>query len=318
MSSRFKPSQRLITMLTCAVTGALISCAGRIAWLASQEELYESRAKVVVGRSARTTEDGPFLSTVIEVLESEELFRRTAGHMKELRPELAPRSINIAASATEGSTMVTIRANGTDPNYVRLYLNALIDEHSSLQASLRESSANKIGQAFLQLVVNQQKSMEEAMERVESLRRDVESVSAKIDLERLPARLRKLRDERDDLRAAGKASDKTLEDEIRQIETQLSEYEKAASNLRLADGRLEAAKKAYHKLFEHAETFQSMWNSSYDYVAVFERATPAQPLPRITWSTLGVFYPGVGALTGFLVCLWRFRQPPERPGSAPC
>ena len=305
-------------ILVCVLAGALIVCAGRIVWLVGQEDLYESRAKVLVGRGARTNESQPFLSTVVEVLESEELARRTTERMKALHPEFAQRLVNIAASATKGSTMVTIRATCADPNYVRFYLNALIDEHSSYQASLRESSANKIGQAFLQLVVNQQKAVEEASEQVEVLRHNVESVSTKIDLERLPARLRKLRDERDDLRVAGKASNKTLEDEIRQIEAQLSEYEKAASNLRMANERLEVTKMAYQKLFERAEVLQGMWNSSYDYVAVFERATPAEQLPQITWSTVGILYPGVGALAGFLVGLWRFTRRPEPSGSAPC
>ncbi|MBL9134200.1 MAG: hypothetical protein JNG86_23500, partial [Verrucomicrobiaceae bacterium] len=73
-----------------------------------------------------------------------------------------------------------------------------------------------------------------------------------------------------------------LERQLKQMDDQILEYRKSAADhgVRLAEharlkSEAESAKNAYQKMFERAETFQAMFNTQSDYVAVQERATTA-------------------------------------------
>ncbi|MCB1228432.1 MAG: hypothetical protein KDK99_21675 [Verrucomicrobiales bacterium] len=102
--------------------------------------MYESTGTIVDGRIFRRTAASQTneslkanLEKLVELLESEELGARTAKRVAVVNPETAPCSINFSANLTEESGLLQLKAKGHSPDYVRLYLDARIDEFMVIQ-----------------------------------------------------------------------------------------------------------------------------------------------------------------------------------------
>ncbi|MBK8095357.1 MAG: hypothetical protein IPK32_26145 [Verrucomicrobiaceae bacterium] len=177
----------------------------RVAWLYANSPVFETRATLVAGvrMSGSVTHHRQFLemmqtmlNTVMETIQSPDMARKTADRVRALFPETPPCEVTLRVLQTKGSANVNLIVTGSEPKYIQHYLNALMDEFIAVRNSWREASANKIVSPFLQAIVNEQKKVEEALDAVEDAKKQVESVSAKIEVERLSERLKRLRDER--------------------------------------------------------------------------------------------------------------------------
>jgi uncharacterized protein involved in exopolysaccharide biosynthesis len=145
-------------------------------------------------------------------------------------------------------------------------------------------------------------------------------------------RLNTLRNQRDDLRlelkpmAAQDAARSPLEAklgpielEIQGIEAELQRYESASSELRVLTEKHATAKHAYEKLFEKVEQIQVVFNSSAEYVAIQERASPASENVEDWKLPIALGAGGGGLLGGFIglvLSLLIVRAPKPLPTTA--
>ncbi|MFN7562022.1 MAG: hypothetical protein ACK5TH_09605 [Prosthecobacter sp.] len=295
-----------------AFLGAGFATMLRVAWLYVSPPVFETRAKLVAGvrMGGSVTHHPQFwemmqttLNTVKEALQSPDMARRTADRVHALFPETPPCEVTLRVLQTNGSAILNLIVTGPEPKYIQHYLNALMDEFIAVRTAWSEEAANKIVAPFLKVVVNEQKKVEEALDAVEDAKRQVESVSAKIEVERLSELLKRLRNERDDLKQTRSEKLPAVETEIQGIERELLKHEEAASMLRKAQERYELHRKAYQELFEQAE---HLWNTDQvmDYIHIQERASQGSKQPVLSLSSIGYFYPGLGLLAGALAGLW--------------
>ena len=303
-----------LLVLYCAFWGMGFATMLRVAWLFTRPQSFETRAKLVAGsRFAGPLVRDPgfhdmvsdFFGTLTDTLESPEIHQRAVDRVKDLHPDLAACYVTLEVARVKNSGILNLIVIGSDPTYSRRYLDAVLDEIIAYRHRLREESANKVLQPFLQSVVNHQKNMENALEELETLRKEAESISAKLEQDRLPVRLKRLREERDDLRLNPSAERLlALDAEIQRIESELKKYEDTASRLRKATERYESEKKAYEQFFEQAEIFGGSQEMVADYVAIQERATQAVEVQWLTWGRIGVLYPSIGGLAGAMFGAW--------------
>jgi len=272
-----------------------------------------------------------FYGTIIETLESAEMNRRALERVRALNPDLKESDVDIRVTQSKGSTMFNILANGTEPKYTRIFLDALLDEFIAFRTAIREQSQGKVIVLFLQEMGARKNKMEKSLQELEKVRSRVESLSAKSDQERLLSRLNSLRNQRDDFlfelkskaendpdRAPLQTNLRTIEIRIQVLEAELQRLEPGFSELRVLTEKYATEKGAYEKMFEMAERWESAFKSTPDNIAIQERATPAYEhvedwrLPITIGAVGGGF---LGAALGFLLSLILVR--PASPSLPP-
>lgn len=199
-------SGRIFAIFWAALLGASVGVCYQALRITGKPQEFRSLAKLVAGGQIAThdsvqwrEQQADFYGTIIETLESAELKRRALERVRALNPGLKDSDVDIRVTQTKGSAIFNVLATGTEPKYIRIFLDALLDEFISFRQAIREQGQGKLLQEFLQAVVAQQKKMEDSMAMLEKVRARVDSLSAKSDLERLVARLNTLRNQRDDL-----------------------------------------------------------------------------------------------------------------------
>jgi hypothetical protein len=296
----------------------------KILFLCTAPRLYRSEAKV--HHLSFPVPDLPWygpkegeIESAAELLQTTELALRAEKRVKALHPETHTSPVRVTAARVGKSSIIHVLADGTDARSTRLHLDALVNDFVSFLNGLRENSARLIVGSVSEWVKEREKAVEASLDELESCRRAVESISARVDMERLPGRLKQLRDAQDDKRAQ-KLPDEAHVTEIRRIEAQLESYEDAASKLRLAQDRHTDARALHQRLVVPNEALERKWNELMhaSTVAVLGPSTEAVPLPKITWENMGFAYAIGGCLAGLLIGLWRLKRTPGRPGSAPC
>ena len=329
-------SPRLLIILVCAFVGASLGTVRQALRLAKKPQEFRSVAKLVAGGQIGFNDNVhwreqqlDFYGTIIEILESPEMKRRAIERVTALHPDLKLSEVSIRVVRSKGTTLFNLLAAGPDPKDTKTFLDALIDEFFAFRSSVRELSQGKLFQQFLQEVAAKEKVLDEALDRLEQVRRKVDTVEFRAEQKRLAARLIRLRDQRTDLGLQIKtlAADEIaklqaqlgpIEQEIQTIEAGLQQYAAAASELDGADVRYQVAKMSFEKLLNGVETYQELFHLSADYVAIQERASPAfehledwrQPI------ALGACGGGLlGALVGLVLSLIIVRspQPPQMP-----
>ncbi|MCF7785136.1 MAG: hypothetical protein K9N47_03385 [Prosthecobacter sp.] len=338
-SSRILP--RLIIILGCAVIGAIIGIALQALLITKTAPEFCSIAKLVAGGQLEFNDSitwreqqQDFYGTIIETVESAEMSRRALERVKALNPDIDVSDVSIRAVQSKGSAIINIIATGSEPKYTKHFLDALLDEFISFRQSIREQAQGQVLQRFLQAVVAKQKDMEDSMEKLVKVRARVktaDTVSAKSEQERLAARLISQRNQRDDLRLELKTMEendaaraplqtrlRALESEIQGIESDMQRLEQDLFELRTATEKAELDKGAYDKLFEKVEGIQSIFNTSADYVAVQERATPAFENVEDMQRSIAVGAGGgglLGALVGLILSflILQAPKPPQIP-----
>jgi len=334
-SSRILP--RLIIILGCAFIGAILGIVLQEHLITARPQEFRSLAKLVAGGQMVVNDSitwreqqADFYGTIIETIESAEMHRRALERVKALNPDIDDCDVSIRVAQTKGSAIFNILATGPEPKYTRIFLDALLDEFISFRQSVREQAQGKVLQQFLQAVVTKQKDMEESMAKLEKVRakvKTVDTVSAKSEQERLVTRLISQRNQRDDLRIELKAMQENdaerapmqtklgaIESGIQGIESDLQRLEQDLSELRTHTEKFAADKGAYEKLFEQVERIQSAFNTTADYVAIQERATPASENVE-DWHLPVAVTAGAGALIGLVLSLLIIQapKPPQIP-----
>ena len=282
----------VITMLCCMLAGAVGGVILASLRVTGKPQVFRSVAKVVTGGRMQDSAvtmwqetHQNFLRTIIQMLESREMRLKAQERVQALHEHLKPSDVHVEATQTKGSLIITVLAEGSDPRYTQLLLDALLDECRAFYLNIHDQAGGEVLDVFLKEVVKKQQTMEEALEAKAAVERDAKNILAKIDLERLTERLKLMSNERDDLRMTLKGSPEDapakkqrltlLSEEIQRIEASVTQAEAGLAKLSAASQRAETARKVYQTMFERAENFQSMVGPCVEYVAIMERASYA-------------------------------------------
>jgi hypothetical protein len=321
-------SPRLLIILVCALVGAGLGTVWQALRLAKKPQEFRSVAKLVAGGQIGFNDNVhwreqqlDFYGTIIETLESPEMKRRATARVKALHPDLKLSDVSIRVVQSQGTTLFNLLATGPDPKDTKTFLNALIDEYFAFRKAVRELSQGKRLQQFLQEVAAKEKLLDEAWARLEQVRRKLDTMAARAEQKRLAARLIRLREQHKDLGLQIKtlAADEAaklqaqlgpIEQEIQTIEAGLQQYAVAVSELDRADVRYQGAKMSFEKVLNGVETYQELYHSSADYVAIQERASPATEYIEDWRLPIAAGAGGLlGALMGLLLSVIIVRPP---------
>lgn len=316
-------------ILACGFLGGVFL---GVRWQARQPQdirpEFRSLARLVVtwdqgAKDGDQAVSADFYGTCIEALESAEMKRRALERVRILNRDLKEQDVDIRAARKPGSGIISVLATGDEAKYTRVFLDALLDEYLSSLQSVREARQGRVLQVSLEEVVALQKSMEEAVVGRARARAAVPAAEGPAELERLTARLIKLRDERDDLRAQSRKS-AAAEPELRTtqalkaVEQEISSQEEHAKRLGTALQELQgfeelrtAVVKRYETKLAEVEALQKQFALETGPVAIQERATAASmtlfspTLPVFAGGFFGGALGGVAGLIAACIASWR-------------
>ena len=316
-------------ILVCGLLGgAVLGVCWQIDEARNTQPECRSLAKVIVnlehaGEEGDVPLNADLYGTCIEILGSPEMSRRALERVRALNPGLAEQPVEIRVARTPGSGIINILATSPETKYVRVFLDALIDEFISYRTSLREQEQGRVLQSRLNDIVTLQKLMEESISRHNRARAASPPTEGATEIERLISRLTKLRDQRDDLRgiirkeavAESRLQEeqelKALEQDISGCEGQIKQYSTALQELRQCEESRNSAKTRYETEFSQIEALQKQWTAEIDAVGILERATPASITLRSASIQIiasgfmgGVLGGAVGLISAFIAS-WR-------------
>ncbi|WP_395741982.1 hypothetical protein [Prosthecobacter sp.] len=315
-------------ILACGVLGGTVA---GVRWHAEQSQdivEFRSLAKVVVmwerqGKDGTAPHEADLYGTCRETLESAEMKHRALERVRALNKDLQDQDVDIRTMRTPGSGMINILATGAEAEYTRVFLDALVDEFIAFRKNVREQEQGRVLQHYLQELVTLQDAMEDWTSRLARARTAVPATDGPAEVERLTARLSKLRDQRDDLRTT--LRQETLPEERPRAEQELKAVERDVSGLEVEIKRLAAAlqelhdtegftktaRTRYEAKVTEVEAVQKEFTLETDLVALHAHATPAsmtilrETAPVILSGFLGAAIGGVIGLAAALIASWR-------------
>lgn len=146
-------------LVVCAALGVLFQ-----GWKALTRPItYQSVGKIIVsGRvalpegSLYSEEAINFFGTQSTLMESGEVARRAATRVQELRPDLAPSPVQIGVSQIPRTSIFVLSASGSNPDYVKAYLDAIMESY----ITLRRSMVSEKSQSTLAAITDQVMKLE--------------------------------------------------------------------------------------------------------------------------------------------------------------
>ncbi len=114
------------------------------AWLSlTSPNSYQSAGRILVSGRISLPESGMFneeavnfFGTQVELMQSAEVRRRAASRVQSMRPDLSPVPVSIAVSQIPRTSIFVLTATGQNPDFVKAYLNAVMEEYISLRRGI--------------------------------------------------------------------------------------------------------------------------------------------------------------------------------------
>jgi hypothetical protein len=137
---------RFSIILFCASAGVMFQALH----ITKEPPEFHLLAKVVSARGMMPAQasdhenNADYYGTILASLESDIMKRRALEHVRALNPELKESEVEIRAAQTKGTAIFNLHAIGSDRNYTRTYLDALLDEFMTSRQDLHEQ-LNKNG-----------------------------------------------------------------------------------------------------------------------------------------------------------------------------
>ena len=132
---------------------------------------YQSTARILVSGRIAIPESGMFteeavnfFGTQVELMQSEEVRRRAAARVQSLRPDLVSSPVSIEVMQIPRTSIFILRASGTQPDYVKAFLNALLDEYIALRRGIFAEKS----QTTLSAITDQLAEVEKDLRRNEA------------------------------------------------------------------------------------------------------------------------------------------------------
>ncbi len=152
----------------------LITIAGGIAFQAykqiNRQEIFESRAKMIVdgqivladNASAQYSEVyANFYGTQVQLMTSSAVKRDAAKRVQSFNPEYKPCHVTLSVSQSQNANIFNLTAWGTEPNYTRAYLDAVMDEYLNFKRNRRESKAKDTFYSLRENLLEYQRQIDE-------------------------------------------------------------------------------------------------------------------------------------------------------------
>jgi len=132
--------------------------------------IYQSSGRMIVsGRMALpegnmfSEETMNFFGTQVELMQSAEVARRAAARVQSLRPDLTPVPVNISVAQIPRTSIFVLTAAGSQPDYVRAFLDAVMEEY----IALRQGMFAEKSQSTLTAITDQLVKLENELRRNE-------------------------------------------------------------------------------------------------------------------------------------------------------
>lgn len=107
-----------------------------------------------------------FFGTQMEVMRSALLQKRTYDRLRLLKPKLEPCEIELNAAVTPRTSVFILRASGSDPVYVKEFLQTHMEEFLNYKRELRQRSSDEAMSSITQQLYKPQQELKEAQEKV--------------------------------------------------------------------------------------------------------------------------------------------------------
>lgn len=278
------------------------------------KQQYISLAQIVVASRAANDKEKvgspDDLGDAMETLVSAEVKLRALERVRALHPEMADQDVLIQAAPTKAQMMFTVSATSSEPRYVRIYLDALLDEFIAYEISMRSQGLVKevLQQRETVAVCEQQKL--QAQSALDKARQTIDPLEVDIETRRLSERLISLRNRRDDLRLELKTESSNatrekltaVEEELAGIEPQIKGLSIAVTGLRQAESAFAQAETKCSNANANLRTLeQAIQVRQGDRVIQQRASTPHEVVED--WKMPILLGAGGGGLTGALVGL---------------
>jgi succinoglycan biosynthesis transport protein ExoP len=144
LRSRFERIRRVVFRYWWIL--AVTTSAGLLyqGWLAFNKPVtYESHARIIVSGKVRIPEGASFneeavnfFGTQLELMRSAEVRQRAAARVRSARPDLSPAPVSLSVTQIPLTSIFQLSASSTSPDYLRAYLNAVMEEYISLRRGM--------------------------------------------------------------------------------------------------------------------------------------------------------------------------------------
>lgn len=213
-------------MLVIAVVGLfLLSLASTRLEFQPRRPTYQSLAKLVAGGRIIANEGNvrwqeqmnDFYGTIIETLESAEMKKRALARVHALHPDLKDSDVDIRVAQTKGSAIFNVFAVGGEPQFTRIFLDALLDEFIAFRQQIREQGLERALNTFTETFVKKSKELQERTVALETFRKahaagelQNQKEDASLDLKTAKERVRQVEQRLADLEIMATAPDNAL------------------------------------------------------------------------------------------------------------
>lgn len=134
-----------------------------------QKPLYRSAGRMIVSMklslpegSVYTEELSNFLGTQIALMQSDMVLNRAFSRLAGRFANAAPDDVELHASALPRTSIFLLQASGTDPEYVRAFLQASMEEYVSLKREMRTQTSDTTLAGLTDEVLRLQKELQKA------------------------------------------------------------------------------------------------------------------------------------------------------------
>lgn len=112
---------------------------------------------------------------IIETIGSQEMRHRAQKRVKAQHPELQDRDVGIRVAKFKNDTVFNVLATAQEPNYTKLYLNALLDEFMTFKISVNEQAFEQSHQELINTLDQRISQSEEALKKLQAVRKESEN-----------------------------------------------------------------------------------------------------------------------------------------------
>ena len=151
-----------------------------------------------------------FYGTIIETLESSEMRRHAVEGVHALYPDLKEADVDVRVNQNKGSAIFNVAAVGSDREYVKTFLNALLDEFKAFREMNHEQQRNKAVQALAEDLAKSEKEMRDNAGKLADFKKNTNIVV--ISQNQAADMLRQYANERERLRVQASEAELALKD----------------------------------------------------------------------------------------------------------
>lgn len=279
--------------------------------------IYQSTGKLLAGgriefgteesREVMMRENHGTIIEAIDAIGSAAMIHKARERVKSLCPDLKDCAVEISVRRAKGSGIFHVLAAGTEAQYTRSFLDALLDEFIAIHQSIREQARGTALKDFLAEVVAKQQTMEgksdlfvrwnathniltltndntqtaEWLTSLKSQRQSLQVENAELELS-LNGKAAQAAEGQSVTQTALRAKQAALRLKLEALDQQISENEKEAlkTGALLAEhsrlkAEYESAMQVYEEAFKLGERLYMIFNTNSEYVSLMERASTA-------------------------------------------